>query len=301
MLPSLHSPEAVGKLDNPLLRLTHLRAHTHRSFHALDDQGSIYVWGSLGGGSTDVPSDGFHKPDKLAKTPYKLRITYPSSRGVLPGAEHVKFTSISCGRGHTASLDSDGKVWIFTRWGRPSIMTSDILNESGAGRVVQVECGWVSVAMLTASGKVYVIWPFAEADEFCQQSTKRDEELDKKAGAAEIADETKKVVPCTSIEILAAPLLLPDIPQNLPKFLPEAEEGDVKPIRLIKVAAGDQYLIGLTNQGHVLSIDLPDRGNGFEQGVGGGIAWFKGQLRRTRIEWVYVSRGRTRMYERTNR
>ena len=46
------------------------------------------------------------------------------------------------------------------------------------------------------------------------------------------------------------PLTLPNLPSELPPLTPV--EG---PIQLIKIAAADRFLIGLTNAGHVLKMD----------------------------------------------
>ncbi|KAG9006088.1 hypothetical protein FRB94_000993 [Tulasnella sp. JGI-2019a] len=256
------------------------------SFHALDDQGSIYVWGQLDGESFAMNNDGFSEPAKAAKTPHKLYITIPHSAGDIN--DGVKFTAISCGRSHSAALDSNHNVWVFTRWGRPCLLTSDLINPKfssissssspdvkKSSKVVQVESGWTNVAMLTASGDVYVI---GEGDEFVDQLEAKLEELDALSDddSSQARPDDDKVVPCTTMEISAAPLLLPEIPQDLPELTPEGD--DRVDTQIVRIAAGDEFLIGLTNKGHVLSINLRSPT---------GVPWLKNEFIQKRIGWVY--------------
>ncbi|KAG8873845.1 hypothetical protein FRB97_006414 [Tulasnella sp. 331] len=263
------------------------------SFHALDDQGSIHVWGQLDGEGWAMNNDGFSDPAKTAKTPHKLHITMPSSLTLNPKdtKEVVRFTSVSCGRGHSAALDSNYNVWIFTRWGRPCLLTSDLINPklsttshsssspaTTSTRVIQVESGWDYVAMLTASGAVYAISITSPEDDFGPQLQAKVEELDRLPNDhhSRARADNKKVIHCTTIEIPAAPLLLPAIPQDLPELAVDADDG-VK-TELIRVAAGSEFLIGLTNKGHVLSIDLASQA---------GMAWLRGQFDLGYGGWVY--------------
>ena len=64
------------------------------------------------------------------------------------------------------------------------------------------------------------------------------------------------VIPCHTWEINKDPIRLPTLP-DLPDFLGTGllEEERKKETKLIKIAAFNFYLIGLTNKGHVLKID----------------------------------------------
>ncbi|KAF7370577.1 RCC1/BLIP-II protein [Mycena sanguinolenta] len=109
------------------------------SFHALDSEGNIYVWGTLNGQIGTLNSDGFSEPGKPAPTPLRLELP-------------AKIRHVSCGRFHAAALDFKGRVWNFTSWGRPFTLSSQhILRDS---RPIQVECGWSFCSLLTKSGEV---------------------------------------------------------------------------------------------------------------------------------------------------
>jgi len=56
------------------------------------------------------------------------------------------------------------------------------------------------------------------------------------------------------------PLTLPSLPSDLPPLAPV--EG---PIKLVKIAAAEQFLIGLTNAGHVLKMDIAQARVRFER------------------------------------
>src|SRR5216683_5840864 len=73
-------------------------------------------------------------------------------------------------------------------------------------------------------------------------------------------------IPCVAWPLRADPLRLPPIPQ-----LPElnhtelSQEERSKTTTLIKIAAFDNYLIGLTNKGHVLKFGDLSNENSFDR------------------------------------
>ncbi|KAG8949694.1 hypothetical protein FRC03_000274 [Tulasnella sp. 419] len=235
-----------------------------RSFHALDDTGAINVWGTLHGEvDQESPEDDpwFAEPGATAFTPIKLE---------LPN----RMVAVSCSRSHSAALDAKNRVWIFTRWGRPSLLTftGDLeyahrhprINNT---KVIQVECGWGFTSFLTEDGRAYVIWPGSGS--FADQEAIKNSDLDRE-GEKYQAKAVNGVVKCLPVEISAEPLTLPELPE-LP---PLSSSVDEKPKgsagtnpKLIKIAAGDHFIIGLTDQGHVVCIDLVG-GDGEEDGVG---------------------------------
>ncbi|ESK97802.1 f-box protein [Moniliophthora roreri MCA 2997] len=202
------------------------------SFHALDDEGQIYVWGTLDGTSFALNSDGYSEPAKPAPTPMRLALPHPTR-------------SISCGRIHACSLDAKQAVWNFLNWGRPFKMTS---HHFSSRSIVQVECGWAFSAVLTKSGDVLVWWPFSGRlkERFDEKMAEMDRDGDKKV--LPIEDNT---IPCIPWEVEEHPTLLPPLPP-LPDF---SEEKSDKETRLIQIAGYEDHLIGLTNKGHVLLFD----------------------------------------------
>lgn len=148
------------------------------------------------------------------------------------------------------ALDSIGDVWTFNSWGRPYRLISPVFDRSSeTTTAVQVESGWMFCSVLTGSGDVYVWWPFIHPMSICfnEHMEKMDEEGDK---FAEVSDDG--VVTCATWDLSYNPFRLPNLP-----ILPELScvEGEYdshsKP-ELIKLAAMDNYLVGLTNKGHVL-------------------------------------------------
>ncbi|KAF7356571.1 SCF-associated factor 1 [Mycena venus] len=216
------------------------------SFHALDSEGNIYVWGTLNGQIGSLGSDGFSEPGKPAPTP--LRLELPSQ------IKHV-----SCGRFHASALDFNNRVWNFTSWGRPFTLTSHhLLHDS---RPVQVECGWGFSSLLTKSGEVFVWWPrsgsmLARID---AKNASMDEE--RQFFAKPLPD---GVIPCATWDLEADPTRLPGLP-SLPKLTATGDE-DTEEIKIIKIAALDKRIVALTNQGHVLLFSGLDDENTFSTG-----------------------------------
>ncbi|KAG8898713.1 hypothetical protein FRB99_007198 [Tulasnella sp. 403] len=252
-----------------------------RSFHALDDEGNIRVWGQLNGPFS--AGEGFADASKRAETPHRLNVLYPALSPRTEGAatSRVIFTSISCGRACAIALDSHSNVWIFPTWGRPILLVSSLISsgrpasasKSLSRKVVQVEAGWGFVAMLTEAGKALIMWPDGEDSTFKRLLSARTAEIDRigsnstRGRASTVRDE--KVIQCTAIPIEFDPIRLPSIPASaLPLLDPTLGLADTvtattarsrrrgSDAKLTCLAGGDHFLIGLTNRGHVLSIDV---------------------------------------------
>lgn len=148
------------------------------------------------------------------------------------------------------AMDSVGDVWTFNSWGRPYRLISPVLDRSSEATItVQVESGWMYCSVLTGTGDVYVWWPFNNTLRSCflEHMEKMDREGDQ---FAEVSD---GVVACAAWDLLHNPFRLPDLPILPELSVVEEDKGDLhtKP-ELIKIAAMDNYLVGLTNDGHVL-------------------------------------------------
>ncbi|KAF8892149.1 regulator of chromosome condensation 1/beta-lactamase-inhibitor protein II [Infundibulicybe gibba] len=205
------------------------------SFHALDSTGSIYVWGTLDG--TAFGGNGFSEPGKASPKPLRLEMPAPTR-------------DISCGRLHASSLDSDGRVWTFTSWGRPFYLTSPLL--SGPLSIpLRVVCGWNFSCLLTKSGEIFVWWPFS--GRMRDSIQRKNDEMDGQENMDAQANESEGTIPCCTWELKQDPTQLPPLPPLplLPPLSDEipAQDGEMK---IIQVAALEAYLIGLTNHGHVL-------------------------------------------------
>lgn len=268
----------------------HLLVDIFRCFNALDDLGQIYVWGQLDGEDYALNSDGFSERGKCAKTPHRLDVSYPVTANL---TRELRFSAISCGRSHSVALDQDRYVWIFRTWGRPVLYDPPVLTSArfdSDNAIVQVEAGWTFVSMLTKGGDTYVVYPFNWEDAFHAEYARQMGVLDRTGGDHAKARATqingKPVIPCHPVHMSnVPPLVLPPIPTDLPDL------GDVDPTvddmpqtKLVRIGAGDNFIIGLTNRGHVLSIDLTRVADeGMEAAK---AAW---SLKRA-PGWVYVSR-----------
>ncbi|KAL6307246.1 RCC1/BLIP-II [Sparassis latifolia] len=219
------------------------------SFHALDSRGNIYVWGTLDGTNFALRSEGYSSPGKRAEQPMRLQLPVP-------------FRNISCGRLHCTAIDASSQVWIFTSWGRPFRIASPLLDKSSPETTpLQIESGWSFSSVLTQSGDVLVYWPFDGRTQQVIATT--NEELDQSpspATRARVSATEPDVIPChwwvmQDVE----PTRLPAIPTgSLPQLLGTGLSQDLlgKETKLIKIAALDNTVIGLTNKGHVLKYSM---------------------------------------------
>ncbi|KIM90238.1 hypothetical protein PILCRDRAFT_811954 [Piloderma croceum F 1598] len=228
-LPGVPFP---ARLRIPGVRIVSLMAGG-MSFHALDSEGNVYVWGTLDGSSYALKSDGFEVASKTTNTPLKLAMPVP-------------MRSISCGRLHSSGLDANSQIWTFLNWGRPFRLTSSLLDCSTPDSTpVQVECGWAFSSVLTKAGNVYVWFPNDSRMEEIIES--HDNTMNAEHHKAVATPD--KVIPCSTWDLNLNPVRLPALP-SLPALV--EIKGETK---LIKIAGSDQNLIGLTNQGHVLKFD----------------------------------------------
>ncbi|KAJ7504381.1 regulator of chromosome condensation 1/beta-lactamase-inhibitor protein II [Mycena galericulata] len=201
------------------------------SFHALDSEGNLYVWGTLDATISTLTSDGFSKSGKTASQP--LRLDLPS-----------RIKEISCGRLHSSALDSKGRVWTFTSWGRPFTLSSQhLLRDS---KPIQVECGWNFSSVLTKSGEVFVWWP--RSGRMQERIEAQDVSMDD--GRQSFAKASAGVIPCATWDLMADPERLPPLP-SLPRLSSTGDESEGE-VKIRKIAALDAHLVALTNQGHVV-------------------------------------------------
>ncbi|THV05547.1 RCC1/BLIP-II [Dendrothele bispora CBS 962.96] len=201
------------------------------SFHALDSEGQIYVWGTLNGTLSGLRSDGFSEPSTQASSPLRLQLP-------------TRTRSISCGRLHSSTMDSKNSIWTFLNWGRPFRLSSRRLS-SPDSPPIQVECGWTFSSLLTKSGDVFIWWPFAEQINALIQS--KMSEMDQEGNKQNAVD---GVIPCACWDLEMDPYLLPPLPP-LPNLSASDDAASVD-TQIIQIAGFEDRLIVLTNHGHVL-------------------------------------------------
>jgi SCF-associated factor 1 len=153
------------------------------------------------------------------------------------------------------TLDENSSIWNFRSWGRPFRLVSPSLDCSSPETTpAQIECGWGFSTVLTRSGDVYAWWPSGESfeDQYRQTMAEMDEDESTKA----VVPDNGAVIPCHTWEMERDPVKLPVLP-DLPDLpaIGLSEKGRKKETKLIKIAAFDTCLVGLTNKGHVLKID----------------------------------------------
>ncbi|KAF8587910.1 RCC1/BLIP-II [Ramaria rubella] len=227
------------------------------SFHALDSEGGVHVWGQLDGMQHGLRSDPFSFSGKCVASPMKM---------ILP----ERISKIGCGRAHATALSSANRVWSWTSWGLPYVLTTPLLSTSNRFTTpLQVECGWSFSAVLTHGGEVYVWWPFDG-----ELGLLNDTEEEHANENPEPHDDTSSDIQCHFWEANVAPQQIPNVSSTLPKLLGNDKEPGMK---IVKIAAGDDFLIGLTEGGHVLKVDFHD-----------GHTSFNNPLRRPR--WEYMER-----------
>ena len=112
---------------------------------------------------------------------------------------------------------------------------------------VQVESGWSFSSVLTKGGDVYVWWPLN--GDMKQLVDARNATMDEEGLHAHATEHG--IIPCAHWELRKDPYRLPELPR-LPK-LDETNAEDIG-VCLVKIAALDSHLIGLTNHGHVVKI-----------------------------------------------
>ncbi|EIN09593.1 RCC1/BLIP-II [Punctularia strigosozonata HHB-11173 SS5] len=271
-LPGLHDRDvpAPVELKIPGARIVALAAGG-MSFHAIDSEGQVYVWGTLDGSSYSLQNDGYANPSKEAPKPMKLELPQP-------------IRSINCGRLHATALAADLSVYSFLSWGLPFKVNSHLLDLSDPDSTPrQVESGWAYSAVLTESGNVLVWWPFLPPDDEPAEGQPEGshigiahdlkmEEFDKKAreGDDRFKVKSKKnssgvdSIPCILWDLRFDPLIIrPPPAADLPDFDPPVSKewedkwtrpsiDTVKNTNIVKIAALDNVLMALTDKGHVL-------------------------------------------------
>ncbi|TDL23958.1 RCC1/BLIP-II [Rickenella mellea] len=219
------------------------------SFHAIDSEGQVFVWGTLDGTLFALNSDGFAVSQKIAETPLRLELPNP-------------VRSVSCARLYSIALDSDGNIWNFVSWGRPFRILSSLLDRSSPDSTpMQIECGWTFSVALTESGQVYAWWPFN--DPIREQYNSRMEELDTQGGNE--ARPKDGAIPCITWDLPCELVRLPNLPR-LPALGGVEGKRAEDEIKLIKIAAMDNHVIGLTNVGHVLKFNHLESATGVAEG-----------------------------------
>ncbi|KAG8718049.1 hypothetical protein FRC08_006083 [Ceratobasidium sp. 394] len=238
-----HERDRWDDIDYPVeldlgRRVVHLAAGGW-SFHALTDDGRVLVWGVLDSQAQGAGLDNLAYSGTTVHDPVAL---------ILP--QRIK--SLSVGRRHAILLDAHNDAWVLRSWGRPArLVTPALDNTRPETSVVQVAAGWDVCALLTQTGDVFVVFPFRGSF---------DQEVE--ARMPEAGGEQSEVlaqggeVRCECWDVQHHPTRLPALPR-LPVLHPSTDATEDAPPRLVKIAAGEHFVVGLTDGGHVLKLNLP--------------------------------------------
>jgi len=161
------------------------------------------------------------------------------------------------------ALDSKNQVWTFINWGRPFRLDTPMLDcTSPETTPIQAESGWSFCSILTQSGDVFVFWPFiGEIGRRCHEENIAMDER----GDCQAYPTTDYRIPCVAWPLRADPLRIPPIPE-LPELSHTGSSQDERSkTTLIKIAAFDNHLVGLTNKGHVLKFGDLSNENSFDR------------------------------------
>lgn len=224
------------QIGRPGVRIVNLSA-AGMSFFAIDSAGNLYAWGMLNGLGFAAPyNDGYSAPEKVALRPMRLQ---------LPAPTHA----ISCGRLHATILDENMHIWTFLSFGRPFQLVTPFLDVgSPQTSPHQVVSGWDFSATLTKTGGVYVWFPWGQ--QISREIDDHNDIMDREG--LRVIEMEEGVIPCATWQLHYDPHRLPDLPS-----LPSLSCGSyAKDIRLVKIAAMEHHLVGLTNQGHVVKFCL---------------------------------------------
>ncbi|KDQ10033.1 hypothetical protein BOTBODRAFT_36653 [Botryobasidium botryosum FD-172 SS1] len=203
-------------------------------FCALDIEGKLHVWGNLSWTS--------FAPRCMGRASAPATLLMPN-----------KIESVSCGRMHIAVVDALSNIWIFTSWESPyRLVCPELSNTSPETSAAQVEVGSYFVAVLTESAGVYATWPFCGPQ---RDFTLSPSEV---SGAGlRVPDDWRQsgtFYDCELWDAHSRLLALPQLPDLPP--LPLTGYGASLSPRITQIAAGNDFLVALTNHGHVLKIDL---------------------------------------------
>ena len=155
------------------------------------------------------------------------------------------------------ALDHDADIWCFNSWGIPFRYRPNAFDRSIPGReIIQVECGWSFASALNESGIAYV-WntTHGEIGRRYEQMEEALVNLSPPEGQPDYrsAPLVDGVIQCQAQTLEGCePLVLPDLPE-----LPVLDSTITQP-KLIKLGAGDHFVVGLTDAGHVLKLNLSD-------------------------------------------
>ncbi|GAC93642.1 hypothetical protein PHSY_001207 [Pseudozyma hubeiensis SY62] len=217
------------------------------SFHARTSTGRVLYWGTMDG---EFP---YYGPSQSLRFPSRV-VVKPR---VLTGVSAIK--SLSGGRCHATALTRDGRVLEWKAWGSvwehqglPQSITAPPRSETNTTRqqepdvpstnIKQLEAGWSFSAILTHTGQVWLWYSDWSALAF-RDTYYRDHPEQAELHADPPGIEHQKCFP-----INIAPVQLPSVDAV------QDQDGDTD--RIVQIAAGEDFVIALTEAGTLHRMDL---------------------------------------------
>ncbi|KAK9898276.1 RCC1/BLIP-II [Cystobasidium minutum MCA 4210] len=211
------------------------------SFHALSVHGKVYHWGQLDGGS--------FAPYRPASTSAIPLVAYPGA--MVPAITELKpqippIKRMLSGRLHVLALDDHNRLWTWANWAEAGLITSSWLDYT-KDKVLDIAAGWTFSAVLLEDRKTKQRAAYAWWQRFLspslQRSTRRSTAQGNQGGRPD-PEPIEGRHGCFNFDPLQA-IKLPD--------LPASKDGEE---RIDKIAAGECFLIALSNTGKVYKLDL---------------------------------------------
>lgn len=208
------------------------------SFHARTSTGRVWGWGMMDGEIRAGPHSPIRHPGK--------EVPIPQLMDALPPIQ-----SLSGGRCHAVALTRDHRVLEWRAWGTvmevqdlPESVTKPPPQSDLTSNITQLEAGWSFTAILTHTGEVWVWYSDWSADAFTRTYYRGN------AHAARMMADPPGNEHLSIFPINVRPVQLPPFPAS-----PQSDTQDTG-AKIIQIAAGEDFLVALTESGTLHRIDL---------------------------------------------
>lgn len=206
------------------------------SFYALTGHGQVLAWGRCADEASTSSQDTFQEPTMLDLYGKRAR-------------------SLTVGREHAVVQTDDGTLieWC-KRWDRPGFLDVAGINAGApSARIVQIEAGWDFTAVLMVAGDIegpsqstsIVFWKTKWTELRQAKHFQTVFETEREPGTEEVMEDKAGMFPL-AVDAVTLPAL---------------------PDQVIKIAAGDDFVIALTKTYSVYFLSLPALGRNFESGL----------------------------------
>ncbi|SJX65829.1 related to SAF1-protein involved in proteasome-dependent degradation [Sporisorium reilianum f. sp. reilianum] len=217
------------------------------SFHARTSTGRVWSWGTMDGERYGGLRASMRHPGTERRTPHLMHDLPP-------------IQSLSGGRCHAVALTYDNRILEWRAWGTiwelegfPTSITGASSSSAAAGpstsNIQQLEAGWSFSAVLTHSGQVWLWYSDWSADSF-NRAYYRGHPLEEAMYGDPPGNEHLPRLPIT-----VAPIQLPSMEQQQQQQQQNKQDFGNSD-KIVQIAAGEDFVIALTQAGALYRIDL---------------------------------------------